>query len=228
LACASLDAASVVYQGAGYTAGDHLMLAGTGGQAYTDTGALHSVAVKSGFSLTYPAVVPSYDPADPTNSALYGRLLGADRPRINEPGVSGLDATQTPAFTVATPTINYIAIQGLEFVASGAAAGGSGAAMGVSGSGAHTGIAYQNVVFNRVGFVFDIDETANQANWGSTFLVSKAAGGGTNNGSTATRVGSTLPALMGSGSKAAPRFIQAGASTAPAMTPTSRSEPRQD
>jgi hypothetical protein len=182
LACASLDAASVVYQGAGYTAGDQLMLAGTGNRTYTDTGALHSVVNKSGFSLTYPAAILSYDPADPTNSAKYGKLLGADRPRINEPGVSGLDATQTPAFTVATPTINYIAIQGLEFVASGAAAGGSGAAMGVSGSGAHTGIAYQNVVFNRVGFVFDIDETANQANWGSTFLVSKAAGGGTNNG----------------------------------------------
>jgi hypothetical protein len=66
-----------------------------------------------GYSPVYPFVIQSYDPADPTNEAKFGRASGNNRPVINP---SGADMTggfiQGPPSAIAR---KYRAIRGLEF-----------------------------------------------------------------------------------------------------------------
>jgi hypothetical protein len=168
---ATLSSASALFRGTGQTPGDQLMIAGTGGRSYADNGAFDSVASKSGFSLTYPNAVLSYDPASPSDSTKYGRLLGADRPRIVFP--TSFDATGRSAFAVVTTGVNYFAVQGLEFIRTG-----TGIDEILNGNGAsdvHVGIAYQNCMFNQSRLLFDMSETAVTSNWSSIIHVSKCS-----------------------------------------------------
>jgi hypothetical protein len=67
---------------------------------------------KGGYSPQYPFVIQSYDPADPTNEAKFGRASGSNRPLIN---IAGAD--MTGGFIQGGPTDTarqYRAIRGLE------------------------------------------------------------------------------------------------------------------
>jgi hypothetical protein len=65
---------------------------------------------KGGYSPQYPFVIQSYDPADPTNEAKFGRASG-DRPVINN---TGSDST-SGGFIQGGTARQYRAIRGLEF-----------------------------------------------------------------------------------------------------------------
>lgn len=81
--------------------GDQVLLA----EGSTFTEAMPWLGFKGGFSATYPTVVSSYDPADPTNAAKYGRGdQRSARPVLN-PGVALVNGG----------AVSFIAIKGLDF-----------------------------------------------------------------------------------------------------------------
>lgn len=75
-------AAISVYLGTGYQPGDQLMIAGTGGRTYTDDGTTATLGGVAGISGIYPNAILSYDPADASNSAKYGKLVNPDAPIV--------------------------------------------------------------------------------------------------------------------------------------------------
>lgn len=126
----TFDAAVTTFK-SGYVAGDQLLLAE--GSTFTDSGFGTNGDFTSigGSGVDYPLLVASYDPADPTNAAKYGRALGANKPVINIP------ASPSMAVNGSSGT-NYYAWAGLEFNGQDAA----GANIGFFGL--HNGIVVQN------------------------------------------------------------------------------------
>lgn len=89
--------------------GDQILLAE--GTSYSR--GLAYIGSKGGYSPTYPFVIQTYDPADPTNEAKFGRASGNNRPVINPSG-----ADMTGGFIQGGPSDTsrqYRAIRGLEF-----------------------------------------------------------------------------------------------------------------
>ncbi|MGN6848297.1 MAG: hypothetical protein ACTHJK_02280 [Sphingomicrobium sp.] len=84
--------------------GDQVLLAE--GTSYAEPMPYIGTASKDGYSPVYPTVISSYNPADPTNSAEYGRGdQRGDRPVITAAAKTNI-ANQGP---------NYFAIKGLDF-----------------------------------------------------------------------------------------------------------------
>jgi hypothetical protein len=65
---------------------------------------------KGGYSPVYPFVIQSYDPADPTNEAKFGRASGSNRPIVNPTG-----ADMTGGFIQGNNVQKYRALRGLKF-----------------------------------------------------------------------------------------------------------------
>jgi hypothetical protein len=122
----TLMAAWTVYT-TGWTAGDQLMLAGTGGRTYTDDGSstgwfnYAAQATLGALATTYPTAVLCYDPTDAANSSKYGKLLGSDRPILFTPD---------PAILAADPNGNAQCIL----------------SNGTNGDGTHGGFACQGII----------------------------------------------------------------------------------
>jgi hypothetical protein len=115
--------------------GDQVLLAE--GTSYSDT--YGWLAFKQGYSAQYPMVIESYDPADPTNEAKYGRgdQRGA-RPVLT--------AIQGQA---GNGTYSYIAIKGLDFNP------GNVSGAGVEFVGFARYILIENNIFRYTGLSFD-------------------------------------------------------------------------
>jgi hypothetical protein len=118
--------------------GDQVLLAE--GTSYSDT--FGWLAFKQGYSAQYPMVIESYDPADPTNEAKYGRgdQRGA-RPVLS--------AVQGQA---GNGTYSYIAIKGLDFNP------GNVSGAGVEFVGFASYILIENNIFRYTGLSFDTGE----------------------------------------------------------------------
>lgn len=106
--CATYDRAFTVWQ-SGALPGDHLML--PEGSTLTDSIGGTCCWSFTNFSTTgataqYPYAVLSYDPADPTNTAKYGRAVGSAMPV--------LQLTDTPTLQSPSGSAGYLAVQGLE------------------------------------------------------------------------------------------------------------------
>lgn len=88
-----------------------LVTAGAGDQILVAQGTTYSASITeftghSGLSAAYPTVMQSYDSADPTNTAKYGRATGSNRPVFT-------NSFHSPVF--AHGAINFIAFRGLDF-----------------------------------------------------------------------------------------------------------------
>ena len=84
--------------------GDQVLLAE--GSTFNEPMPYIGTATKDGFSALYPTVISSYNPADPNNTAEYGR---GDQ-RGARPVVTGVAASN-----IANQGPNYLAIKGLDF-----------------------------------------------------------------------------------------------------------------
>jgi hypothetical protein len=86
--------------------GDQILIA----QGTSYAAGLPNFANYSGYSPLYPTVIESYDPADPTNEAKYGRATGTSRPVLNTGGAV------TQNFLCCNSTSEkYYAVRGLDF-----------------------------------------------------------------------------------------------------------------
>jgi hypothetical protein len=85
--------------------GDQILIA----EGSSFTGGLPNLMTYGGLNATYPFVIQSYDPADPTNEAKLGRAAGNNRPAFNTSGI----VSQTIA-SGAGPQ-DYHAIRGIRF-----------------------------------------------------------------------------------------------------------------
>jgi hypothetical protein len=139
-ACLTWDHAYAVYR-SGHTGGDQIMVGGPG--TYTDNGLTDDFQnLASGISMTYPNAILSYDVADPTNTAKYGKIVGSGRPVliVNTPNA-------TLGMAGGTGSGNF-AVQGLDLDAnSQPEVHIIYAANDVT---QHNGIVYQNVRFKGV------------------------------------------------------------------------------
>jgi hypothetical protein len=87
--------------------GDHILLAE--GSSTSET--MPQLVGKDGFSAQYPFVIQSYNPADPTNQAYWGRGYQRNaRPKLT----SGIKWTIASASGTVNPP-NFLAIRGLDF-----------------------------------------------------------------------------------------------------------------
>src|SRR6185437_1321028 len=81
--------------------GDQVLIA----QGTSYTAGLNVIGA-SGYSPVYPTVIQTYDPADPTNEAKYGRATGSARPVLNTGG------TVAQNFLLGSPSTKYVAVRG--------------------------------------------------------------------------------------------------------------------
>jgi hypothetical protein len=177
----TFDAAFAVFTGAGFTSGDQFMIAGgSGGGTYTDNKASGNWTLNNGLSATYPTAVLSYDRADPTNSAKYGKLVGSQMPSITL-------ATTSSSFELSSENggaANYFFIQGIEFTA--ANTGG----IAINWVLRHNGCGVQNCRFNLVSLGMDnagsslglnqnchVSKSSFAGQWSSTTAVALYIGG---------------------------------------------------
>jgi hypothetical protein len=93
------------------SAGDQIMVA----EGTTYSPVIGSFNGRRGFSALYPTCIRSYDPADPTNTAKYGRAT-TNRPTFTAPGV--LHALGDGGSTAPTQPAGKLALQGLAFIPS--------------------------------------------------------------------------------------------------------------
>ena len=129
-----------------HAAAHQLMIAGTGGRTYQDSGT-NSVALFPGDSTTYPAAFLCYDPAAPGDSSKYGKLLGQDRPRILIPA-DGSPSSFSSSWGF-DATFSNIAVQGLIFDCSAVGNGGMNLVY------RHDHVVIQNCTFIAGGFSHD-------------------------------------------------------------------------
>lgn len=143
-------AAYALFTNGSFAAGDQLMVAGTGGRSYTDPGTNtlgKNFTGYNGISLAYPVAVLCYDPASPSDSTKYGKLLGDNRPVIDVSSTSG-----TPAFRKSTDTGNtdhYFAIQGIIFDAMNVVG------QALEHDGRHDGMVVQNVTWRSIEYLLN-------------------------------------------------------------------------
>lgn len=151
--------------GTSFTAGDQLMIAGTGGRTYTASGQSNGLTGKAGISAAYPSAILSYDPADAANTAKYGKLSGSNKPVIQSPDWG--------AFASATGSglADYIATQGLRFDAQDADG------LGPTIQSRHDGIVFQYCDFNDLQLTLEYGSgyDATGASYGQTGNVSKCS-----------------------------------------------------
>jgi len=86
--------------------GDQILIA----QGTSYAAGLNNISGVGGYSPLYPTVIQSYDPADPTNEAKYGRATGSSRPVLNTGGAA------SQYFLMGSGTSGkYYAVRGLDF-----------------------------------------------------------------------------------------------------------------
>jgi hypothetical protein len=158
---ATMGAAKTLYLGAGFTSGDQIMVAGGQGQTYTDTWTVSYLSGKGGVSLLNPIAELSYDSADPTNTALYGKLTGAKQPVISVNGTSG--GFHWFGDSGATGS-QFMAISGIAFDGMGLDNGNTSVTF--SGSN-HAGIIIQNCRFNGIELAINIGNDQPAASGGT-------------------------------------------------------------
>jgi hypothetical protein len=124
--------------------GDQILIAQ--GTSYNEV--LPSLNAKRGFSPQYPTVFRSYDPADSTNTAKYGRATAGNRPQFTGGNwiTNGGGAGSQPA--------GKLVFQGLYFnPANGSTTGGLGLTI-LPGTGySNDYILFENCIFNAYGVV---------------------------------------------------------------------------
>jgi len=86
--------------------GDQILIA----QGTSYTAGLNNISGFGGYSPMYPTVIQSYDPADPTNEAKYGRATGGARPVLNTGGT-----VQQNLLMGGGTSGKYFVVRGLEF-----------------------------------------------------------------------------------------------------------------
>lgn len=150
---ATYSAAAALYAGAGWTSGDHLMVAGGEGQTYTNSyNTDFHLNGKMGISLAYPIVEQCYDSTDPTNTAKYGKLTGGKRPIINVDTTGfGLHFFSDSGARGQGTSVN-IAISGIFFDGQGRQ--NSDTQVVFTGTG-HAGVCIQNCTFKETELVID-------------------------------------------------------------------------
>jgi hypothetical protein len=161
-------AAYAVWVGAGSNPGDQLMLAQGG--TYTDPGdtTLGDLTNHGGASMTYPAAVLSYDSADATNQAKFGRATGANMPTLISPAPGG-------SFTVSSLSMqaafgqHYVVVQGVNFDAQAA----SNAKLRFVNR--RDGLAFQNCRLNAIRIEYDNEATIATNGRAQSILFSKCA-----------------------------------------------------
>ena len=143
-------AAAMSVFSSGFTAGDQLMLAGTGGRSYTDPGSVSlgfNFTGYAGISKAYPVAVLCYDPAAPADSTKYGKLLGSDRPVLDISSVSGTTVFRKSSDS--TAGASYFAMQGI------IVEGNNVAGPSIEYTGRQDGMAFQNCTFRAVEILFN-------------------------------------------------------------------------
>ena len=86
--------------------GDQILIA----QGTSYAAGLNNISGLGGYSPLYPTVIQSYDPADPTNEAKYGRATGSSRPVLDTSG------TVQQNFLMGGGTSGkFFAVRGLDF-----------------------------------------------------------------------------------------------------------------
>jgi hypothetical protein len=86
--------------------GDQILIA----QGTSYAAGLNNISGAGGYSPMYPTVIQSYDPADPTNEAKYGRATGTSRPVLNTGGAAGQNLLMGSGTSG-----KYFAVRGLDF-----------------------------------------------------------------------------------------------------------------
>jgi hypothetical protein len=142
-ACATFDHTFPIFLGGSFNPADQLMVAGTAGRTYIDTIGSPTLGGHGGISAAYPTAILSYDPTDPTNTAKYGKLVGADMPVIQLTGGSFNNANCDGS--------SYYAIQGIAF--DGLDQSAAGIAWQCTPT--HNHVVWQNNRFNAVELAFD-------------------------------------------------------------------------
>lgn len=122
--------------------GDQLLVAKAG--TYANSSGNVNLSGRGGPSKTYPTVVMSYDPADPTNEAKMGKMFGPDMPIITTPSASTGSGVVFAAASGNDGTTHNIFVQGVEikYVAN------DGNVAVLNYVGRHDGIGFQNCRFN--------------------------------------------------------------------------------
>jgi hypothetical protein len=128
------------------SAGDQILVAeGTTGYAFVN------VSGKDGASPTYPTVIQTYNPSDPTNTALFGKASGSNRPTV-----TSFPAVYVVGGSGASP--KYIAVRGFNFNF------GNIADQGVANLANTTGtpdyLLYENCIFSYCSLNFDLHTAA--------------------------------------------------------------------
>jgi hypothetical protein len=148
---ASFDAAVATLK-ASFTPGDQIMLAG--GATYTDSGDTTNGDLTNygGFSAAYPTAILSYNAAAPADTTQYGKLTGANMPKLLCPAPGG-------SFTVSSLSMqssfgnHYIAVQGVDLD------GQNAANAAIRHVNRRDGLIYQNCRFNAVRVTADNEST---------------------------------------------------------------------
>ena len=128
--------------------GDQIMIAE--GTSYAE--GLTNMQAQMGYSAAYPTVIQSYDPADPTNEAKYGRAANGRRPVINTGGNLQLITC------CGSNANNFLAIRGLDFNP------GDKPDMIVSFVGSDSYILIENNIFRYTTLTFDSGSSPRSTN----------------------------------------------------------------
>jgi hypothetical protein len=154
--CASAQSAATPK--ASLAAGRDCLASGAGDQLLVAEGTTYAerlpiMSLKGGFSLLYPSVIESYDPADPLNEAKYGRATSG------RPVLTGAEPSGSPFINVANTPVGFVAVRGLDINPGNI----SGQNIGMVGVG--DGILFENNILRYTGMSFVPNGTPTAQHW---------------------------------------------------------------